>query len=41
MPTYRVTAPDGKVYKVTPPEGASVTQDDILNAIKQRVASKP
>lgn len=28
MPTYRITAPDGKSYDVTAPEGAS--QDDVL-----------
>lgn len=34
MPTYRVTAPDGKTYNVTPPEGANVTQEEILRQIQ-------
>jgi len=34
MPTYRVTGPDGKVYRVTPPAGTNPTQDEVLARVK-------
>lgn len=33
MPKYLITAPDGKTYEVSAPDGAS--QDDVLNYVKQ------
>ncbi len=42
MPTYRITSPDGKKYKVTAPEGA--TKEQALERIKQQhqaVVTKP
>ena len=36
MATYRVTAPDGSVYNVTPPEGANVAPDQILAQVQSQ-----
>jgi len=37
MPTYRVTGPDGKVYRVTPPAGTNPTQDEVLARVRSEV----
>jgi hypothetical protein len=37
MPTYRVTGPDGQVYRVTPPEGTNPTSDEVLAQVKAHV----
>jgi hypothetical protein len=34
MPTFRVTAPDGKTYNVTPPEGTNPSQEEILRQVQ-------
>lgn len=39
MPRYRVTGPDGRVYRVTAPEGA--TQDEVLAYAQQHAESLP
>jgi hypothetical protein len=39
MPKYRITAPDGKSYDVTAPEGA--TQEQVLAYVKSQQASAP
>jgi len=39
MPTLRVTAPDGTVYKITPPDGA--TQEQIDAGVQQIIAAHP
>ena len=36
MPTFRITAPDGKTYDVTGPEGS--TADQALEKVKASVA---
>jgi hypothetical protein len=41
MTTYRVTAPDGKVYKVTPPDGHEPTQEEILAKVQEQHAAQP
>lgn len=41
MPTYRITAPDGKTYNVTPPEGQDVTPETIMNLFKGEAKPKP
>src|SRR3972149_307468 len=37
MPTYRVTGPDGKVYRVTPPAGTNPTPDEVLARVRSEV----
>src|SRR3990167_8625859 len=37
MPTYRVTGPDGKVYRVTPPAGTNPTPDEVLARVRAEV----
>ena len=37
MPTYRVTAPDGQSYTVTPPEGTNPSEAEILAQIRAQV----
>lgn len=37
MPNYKVTGPDGRVYRVTAPEGA--TQDDVLAYVQQNAGA--
>lgn len=39
MPKYRITAPDGKSYEVTAPEGA--TQADVLAYAQQQFSQQP
>lgn len=39
MPTYRITAPDGKTYDVTGPDGS--TPEQALEQVKAQLASKP
>ena len=41
MPKYRITAPDGKTYNVTTPEGQDVNPEAILGALKARTTPKP
>jgi len=41
VPKYRITAPDGKTYNVTVPEGQDVNPEAILGALKARTAPKP
>lgn len=36
MPTYRVTAPDGKTYRVNAPDGA--TQEDAINFVRTQLS---
>src|SRR3990167_3243653 len=37
MPAYRVTGPDGKVYRVTPPAGTDPTPDEVLARVRAEV----
>jgi hypothetical protein len=39
MPKYRITSPDGRVYEVTAPDGAS--QADVMAYVQQQHASTP
>lgn len=39
MPTYEVTSPDGKKYRVTAPEGA--TEDDAIDHVRQSAGAEP
>lgn len=39
MPSYKITAPDGKSYKVTVPEGG--TEQDALNHFKSQFQAQP
>lgn len=39
MPTYSITGPDGKVYSIDGPEGA--TRDQVVAAIQSRMVSAP
>ena len=41
MPKYRITAPDGKTYNVTTPEGQDVNPEAILGALKAHTTPKP
>lgn len=41
MPTYRITAPDGKTYNVTPPAGQDVTPEAIMSLFKGAAKPKP
>jgi len=41
VPKYRITAPDGKTYNVTVPEGQDVNPEAILGALKARTTPKP
>lgn len=42
MPTYRITAPDGAQYDVTPPEGTNPTEAEVLAQVQaQAGASSP
>ena len=38
MPAFEITAPDGKVYQVTAPEGA--TQEQVLEYAKNNYAAQ-
>lgn len=39
MPTYSITGPDGKLYSIDGPEGAS--REEVIAAIQQQLASQP
>ena len=39
MPTYEITAPDGKTYEVTAPEGAS--EEQVLQYVQSQTAQQP
>lgn len=39
MPVFRITSPDGTVYRVTAPEGA--TEQEALSKVQAQVAEKP
>jgi hypothetical protein len=39
MPTYEITAPDGKTYEVTAPEGAS--EEQVLQYVQSQIAQQP
>jgi len=42
MPTFRVTAPDGQTYNVTPPDGMNPSEAEILAQVQQHAgASAP
>lgn len=41
MPSYRITAPDGHVYNVTPPEGTNPSQAEILAAVQAQHGGQP
>lgn len=41
MATYRVTAPDGSVYNVTPPDGANVSPEQILSQVQGQHQAQP
>lgn len=39
MPTYSITGPDGRLYSIDGPEGAS--REEVIAAIQQQLASQP
>lgn len=41
MASYRITAPDGAVYDVTPPEGTNPSETEILAQVQARAGGAP
>jgi hypothetical protein len=39
MPTYQITAPDGRVFEVTPPEGTNPSMDEVLAKVRESYSS--
>ena len=40
MTTFKFTSPDGKVYRVTPPEGVTATREQAFQMLQARMRAK-